>query len=74
MGANWMILKTYGYHEEARKGEVLIGYFHPHFFESMITWETKRIGKKRFPTGEFIGKFPVFILEKEAVDAGWSVK
>ena len=67
-------LETFGDHPEKKDNEVLIGYFSSIFFDSSVTWETKRMGTQAKEKGVDAGKMPVFIEKKEAISAGWHVK
>ncbi len=59
---------TLGHHEELQPGEVWINNVGEHFFNNLVSWKSKRIGKI-----DRDNKNPLFIMADEAREKGWVV-
>ena len=59
-------------HHEAREGEIYLEYATREWFDNVVKWRTKQIGKVAYTRDGHIvpGKFPVFVQAKELSDGG----
>ncbi len=67
-----MKVYTCGKHREKRANEILIGWYSKAFFNNMIAWDSKRLGKDFRKYIDLI-KYPVFIDKEEVKKKGWKV-